>query len=423
VDDYLEYLRKAGAWLGHPAVTAGFGVAGGWLLSAAFGGDHRALKQLRSARDRERAEGDAAALRLQRELKELGTKTEEQREVFQFLPELVRQIFTASGPRTVGPLALDLVEQLLAPAQSAFIVARASERKLVLSAGRNLPATLQPGAEADWGQGRLGQVAQTLVTTDEAGFRGGLGTRSGGVSGGVRGVEASGLAGLRAEVVAPLVDGTRLLGLIAIGAPRRRRGQEKRLLAMASDLAAAALVNADRVRTSERWEQCDGLTGVLTRAHLLERLEEAMDHSRQQDLPLSVLLLDIDEFRHYNQSHGHEKGDEVLRQLGPLLRGAVREEDLVARWGGEEFVVVYRGADKQTAVGLANGLRETVAAHRFPDGVYQPGGKLTVSGAVSSFPADSRKAENLVLCAEAGVTEAKSKGRNCILPARPDFLA
>jgi diguanylate cyclase (GGDEF)-like protein len=422
VDEYLEYLRRAGAWLTHPAVTAGFGVAGGWLLSSAFGGDHRGLQQLRAARDRERAEADAAALRLQRELKEMGTKTDEQREVFQFLPELVRQIFTASGPRTVGPLALDLVEQLLAPAQSAFFVARASERKLVLSAGRNLPATLAPGAEADWGQGRLGQVAQTLVTTDEAGFRGAHGAKNGGASG-VRGIESSGLAGLRAEVVAPLADGTRLLGLIAIGAPRRRRGQEKRLLSMASDLAAAALVNADRVRSSERWEQCDGLTGVLTRAHLLERLEEAMGHSLRLDVPLSVLLLDIDEFRHYNQSHGHEKGDEVLRQLGPLLRGAVREEDIVARWGGEEFAVVYRGADKQTALGLANGLRETVAAHRFPDGVYQPGGKLTISGAVAAFPADSRKAENLVLCAEAGVAEAKSKGRNCILAARPDFLA
>lgn len=423
MDPYLEYLRHAGAWVVHPGVTAALGVAVGWLLSSAFGGDHRALKQLQAARDRERAEGDAAAQRLQRELKEMGSRSEEQREVFQFLPELVRQIFTASGPRTVGPLALDLVEQLLAPAQSAFFVARTSERKLVLAAGRNLPATLQPGAEADWGQGRLGQVAQTLVTTDEAGFKGGLGARSGGVSGSVRGVEASGLAGLRAEVVAPLVDGPRLLGLIAIGAPRRRRGQEKRLLSMASDLAAAALVNADRVRTSDRWEQCDGLTGVLTRAHLLERLAEAMDQSQRQGVPLSVLLLDIDEFRHYNQSHGHEKGDEVLRQLGPLLRGAVRDEDLVARWGGEEFVVVYRGADKQTAVGLANGLRETVAAHRFPDGVYQPGGKLTVSGAVSSFPGDSRKPENLVLCAEAGMAEAKSKGRNCILPARPDFLA
>jgi len=56
-------------------------------------------------------------------------------------------------------------------------------------------------------------------------------------------------------------------------------------------------------------------------------------------------------------------------------------------------------------------------------GVHQPGGKLTISGAVAAFPADSRKAENLVRCAEAGVAEAKTKGRNCILPARPDFLA
>jgi hypothetical protein len=163
VDHYLELVQR---WLFHPAVTAVLGVVAGWLLSSALGGDRRALGQLRTARDRERAEADAAAGRLQRELKELGTRSEEQREILQFLPELIRQLFTSSGPRTIGPLALDLVEQLLSPAQSAFLVARASERKLVLTSARNLPATVQPGAEVDYRQGRIGQVAQTLVTTD-----------------------------------------------------------------------------------------------------------------------------------------------------------------------------------------------------------------------------------------------------------------
>jgi diguanylate cyclase (GGDEF)-like protein len=246
--------------------------------------------------------------------------------------------------------------------------------------------------------------------------------RSGGVSGAPRGPESSGLAGLRAEVVAPLLNGPTLLGVLAVGGVRRRRSQEKRLLSMAGELAAAALVHADRMRVDDRFDQSDGLTGVLTRAFFHERLVQALEQAHQQAAPLSVLLLDIDEFRHYNQTQGHEKGDEVLRQLGLLLREAVREEDLVGRWGGEEFAVVFRGAPKETSLRLADDLRQKVAAHRFPDGIYQPGGALTVSGGVACFPDDSRKAENLVRCAESAVAEAKRKGRNAIVAARPDFL-
>jgi hypothetical protein len=133
VDQYIQPILH---WLFHPAVAAVCGLLAGWFLNSALGGDHRALRQLRAARDRERAEADAAAGRLQRELKEMGSRSEEQKEVLQFLPELIRQLFTASGPRTIGPLALDLVEQLLAPSQSAFLIARASGRKLVLTASR-----------------------------------------------------------------------------------------------------------------------------------------------------------------------------------------------------------------------------------------------------------------------------------------------
>ena len=237
-----------------------------------------------------------------------------------------------------------------------------------------------------------------------------------------RGPESSGLQGLRAEVVAPLIDGPKVLGVIGVGTPRRRRGQEKRLLSMAAELTAAALVHAERVRVSDRFDQSDGLTGVLGRTFFLERLDQALEHAHRQQAPLSVLLLDIDEFRYYNQSQGHEKGDEVLRQLGALLRGAVREEDLVGRWGGEEFAIVYRGTPKETSLRLADELRQKVAAHRFPDGIYQPGGAVTISSGVACFPEDSRKAENLIRCAEAAVAEAKRKGRNSVVAAQPDFL-
>ena len=271
-----------------------------------------------------------------------------------------------------------------------------------------------------WATGRdgWGEVAQTLVTTDETGFRGALGSLSGGVpapAGARRRRACRGCAAGGGDARQRRPD---LLGVIAV-APRRRRGQEKRLLSMA-ERAGGGVARARRARprVRSRFDQSDGLTGVLTRTFFQERLDRALEQAHRQQTPLCVVMVGIDEFRHYNQSQGHEKGDEVLRQLGgccarPCARGPGRP------LGRRGFAIVYRGAAKETALRLADELRQKVAAHRFPDGIYQPGGAL--SGLLRRGRVPRRtpaRRRTWSRCAEAAMSEAKRKGRNAVMAAR-----
>jgi diguanylate cyclase (GGDEF)-like protein len=137
---------------------------------------------------------------------------------------------------------------------------------------------------------------------------------------------------------------------------------------------------------------------------------------------LSLLLLDIDHFKNYNDTSGHPEGDAVLKAVGQILRGSVREDDVAARYGGEEFVVVYPGASKAQALALAENLRHAVESHPFAHGARQPCGRVTLSGGVATFPDDSRSGADLVQCADQALYAAKDAGRNRIVAARPNYL-
>ena len=105
----------------------------------------------------------------------------------------------------------------------------------------------------------------------------------------------------------------------------------------------------------------DALTGLANRRHALDQLDRASSASRRWHLPIGVLLVDVDHFKAVNDTHGHDVGDEVLAEVAARLSCAVREEDLVARWGGEEFLVLTVGVDAGGAVALARRLHRAVA--------------------------------------------------------------
>src|SRR5690606_21785315 len=133
----------------------------------------------------------------------------------------------------------------------------------------------------------------------------------------------------------------------------------------------------------------DGLTGLYNHRHLHERLTLEVERSARNGLPLSILMIDVDHFKHYNDHHGHPAGDELLRQLSRIMRDGRRANDFVARYGGEEFAVVLVDTPKLTAAQLAERLREQVADFPFAHAEDQPGGKLTISIGVASFPDDA----------------------------------
>lgn len=152
----------------------------------------------------------------------------------------------------------------------------------------------------------------------------------------------------------------------------------------------------------------DPLTGVFNRGTLNEYLERELAVARQTGTPLSVLMIDIDDFKPYNDTFGHPAGDEVLMALGDIAARSVREVDLVARYGGEEFVVVLKDADLGAAAEVAERIRGALAAHPF----LRP---VTMSLGVAGFPEHGHTGDELISRADVALYAAKQQGKNRVV--------
>ena len=140
-----------------------------------------------------------------------------------------------------------------------------------------------------------------------------------------------------------------------------------------------------------------------------------MDRAERHDLEFSVVMMDIDFFKHYNDRHGHPAGDLVLKTIADLLRGNIRKIDVAARYGGEEFALILVETGRENATLVAEKLRKMVEEYPFPYREDQPNGKLTISAGVAAFPQDGRTAEGLVAEADRRLYQAKQSGRNCVV--------
>jgi two-component system cell cycle response regulator len=161
----------------------------------------------------------------------------------------------------------------------------------------------------------------------------------------------------------------------------------------------------------------DSLTGLHNRRHVEEYLARLLSLARRNGEPIAVLLVDIDHFKLVNDGHGHDAGDVVLREVADRMARIVRLEDMVGRWGGEEFLVVLPNTATQGAAELAERLRQAVAEEpcRLPDGGAV---QVTISlGCAASLTDD---AGPLVRSADAAMYEAKESGRNRVVVAVSD---
>ncbi len=156
----------------------------------------------------------------------------------------------------------------------------------------------------------------------------------------------------------------------------------------------------------------DGLTGLYNHRYFQDRWRREVQLARRYDEPLSLMILDVDFFKNYNDTMGRPQGDVLLKEMAMLLLRSVREVDLVARYGGEEFVVVLPKSQRTDAIVLAERVRSLVAQHAFPHRDIQPGGRLTVSIGVASFPHDGGDAGQVIVAADKALYRAKKGGRD-----------
>ena len=156
----------------------------------------------------------------------------------------------------------------------------------------------------------------------------------------------------------------------------------------------------------------DGLTGLYNHRHGDGRLIEEVDRARKFKRRLSLLFIDLDHFKFFNDAHGHQAGDEVLHSLGKLMSRVARDSDTVARWGGEEFIIIAPETDKKQACQLAESIRTQVAEFAFPHADKQPLGHVSLSVGVATLSENIETAEDLLGLADKAVYKAKESGRN-----------
>jgi diguanylate cyclase (GGDEF)-like protein len=182
---------------------------------------------------------------------------------------------------------------------------------------------------------------------------------------------------------------------------------------------AAAMIkragSLERVELLEQLSITDALTELYNRRFLEKRMEEELNRSERNGLPLTVMLIDLDNFKIYNDVCGHIAGDRALKKAAQVLRNSVREMDVVTRYGGEEFCVLLPGTTKREAIFVAERVRRGIESELFSGEEHLPQGRLTTSIGLSSFPEDGFTATDLINASDVALYQAKAEGRNCIM--------
>jgi len=218
-------------------------------------------------------------------------------------------------------------------------------------------------------------------------------------------------------IAAPVISAQRVLGVLRAESAGvdAFSGEDLRLLDIVADLAAMAIENMRLYLRMAELAITDDLTGLTVHRYFRERLEEELARARAHGGPVSVLLIDLDHFKAYNDTYGHPAGDKLLRAIARTLHQRESSGGLVARYGGEEFAILLNGATREGARVQAEQIRAAIAAQAFT--LRQGSARVTVSIGVASFPEDGRHPEHVLQAADQRLYQAKARGRNQVCGA------
>lgn len=160
----------------------------------------------------------------------------------------------------------------------------------------------------------------------------------------------------------------------------------------------------------------DHLTGLFNRRYLEETLQREMLRAKRKNVLLGVIMIDIDKFKNSNDTYGHAAGDYILKEVGNIILGQIRGEDVLSRYGGDEFVIVLPEISRGAIIERAERMREEVIQHQFRFRRKNIKG-LSLSIGVASFPKDGNTIETLLRSVDLALYQAKQKGRNRVVEA------
>jgi diguanylate cyclase (GGDEF)-like protein/putative nucleotidyltransferase with HDIG domain len=211
------------------------------------------------------------------------------------------------------------------------------------------------------------------------------------------------------EMHVPLTVGTERVGVLSFTVKTTLRPSASLSVFFCAE-AALALDAAMRLSRAQSEAITDPLTGLYNRRFLDQRLGEELALARGRQVPLSVLFLDIDRFKHFNDIYGHDRGDQMLKLTARAMRESLRGMDIAARYGGEEFVVVLPETDREGSFAAAQRVRSILA--RVGRGSVPGGEALTVTIGIATFPHDGEDAAGLVARADSAMLRGKRAGRD-----------
>lgn len=224
------------------------------------------------------------------------------------------------------------------------------------------------------------------------------------------------LKSARSAMLVPMVTHGRTTGLLSAESPRAGafEDQDEKFLSVLARSAAMALENAILHRKTEELTIIDELTGVKNYRYFVEKIKEEKRRTVRYDQALSLIMIDIDWFKKFNDNYGHEVGNQVLVGLTDVIKLYIRDVDILCRYGGEEFIIILPQTPEREAHRIAERIRMEVEKAEFGGGNGIPALKVTISVGISSYPENRRSEDELINAVDQALYRAKGSGKNTV---------
>ena len=219
--------------------------------------------------------------------------------------------------------------------------------------------------------------------------------------------------GINSILSVPLKDREKAIGSLSVYRRSQQEFSDAEMLLMSIFAAQAveAVEKTKQIEQLKRQATHDSLTGIYNRRFLLARIEEELKRAKRHNHQLSITFIDIDDFKNFNDSHGHLLGDKLLKDFSSIIMEELRQNDFIGRIGGEEFIIVTPETDKNGALALSRKLLDRIKLHEF---LGKQGGLwgVSFSAGISNFPDDGLVAEELIRIADETMYQVKINGKN-----------
>ncbi len=216
--------------------------------------------------------------------------------------------------------------------------------------------------------------------------------------------------GVKSLIAAPLTVDGKIVGILYMNDFKERimTAEEISIFSLLTVYSSLTIDRAKSIETMRRMSMVDGLTDLFNHRHIMDVMKVEHERATRYNKQFSVIMLDIDNFKAYNDTYGHLEGNRVLKDVSRIFRNTARAVDTVGRFGGEEFCILAPELDREQVSLFANRLQNEISKHSFPNR------KVTVSGGTATFPEDGNNIHDLMERADKRLYKAKEAGRDRI---------